>query len=55
MKKSLYVYICIVLFAVSGFAQSNVNKPTILKPTYFDVSPPLRDMVQNPNAKVDMT
>jgi hypothetical protein len=55
MKKLIYLFICFVLFANSGFSQSNTNNPIIIKANYFDVSPPLRDMVQNVSAKVDMS
>jgi hypothetical protein len=55
MKKNLYLFICIVLFANPGFSQQESGKPTVIKASYFDISPPLRDLVQDPNAKVDMT
>jgi hypothetical protein len=38
-----------------GFSQETKNKPVVIKPDYFDVSPPLRDMVQDANAKIDMS
>lgn len=37
----------------SGFAQNGVSKPLVQKPTYFDISPPLRDMVKYAPEKVD--
>jgi hypothetical protein len=55
MKKIFYLFICIILIANYGFSQQQSDKPIVIKANYFDISPPLRDMVQDPNAKVDMT
>ncbi|MEI6901073.1 MAG: hypothetical protein WCL00_14450, partial [Bacteroidota bacterium] len=43
------------LFVVNlGFAQSAERiKPIIINPCYYDVSPPLKEMFQDANAKVD--
>jgi len=57
MKKILYLFIGF-LFLVNvsqAQSQSDVGKPIVIKPNYFDISPPLRDMLQDPNAKVDMS
>ena len=55
MKKLIYLFICFVLSANLGFSQNDLSKPIIIKANYFDVSPPLRDMVQDVNAKADMS
>lgn len=55
MKKILYLFIFVFLVLNLGFSQGQSDKPTVLKPTYFDISPPLRDMVQQPSTQVDMT
>ena len=55
MKKLIYLFICFVSFVNLGFSQENSNKPVIIKSNYFDVSPPLRDMIQDVNAKADMS
>jgi Secretion system C-terminal sorting domain len=58
MKKILYLFIgfcSLVILSQAQNTQSNGGKPIIMKASYFDISPPLRDMVQNPSAKVDKT
>jgi hypothetical protein len=55
MKKLIYLSICFGLFVNLGFSQENPGKPVIMKSTYFDISPPLRDMVQDVNAKADQS
>ena len=53
MKKCLTIFI-ILLFGVNfSFAQDELQKPTVSKAVYFDVSPPLRDMVQQSDASID--
>lgn len=42
----LFVSLCMIQF---GFSQDEPLKPTVIKANYFDVSPPLRDMVQKAN------
>ena len=46
-----------LLFAVVNFsfAQDEALKPTVMKPVYFDISPPLRDMVQKSDAIIDQS
>lgn len=56
MKKILYLLIGFFILLNVSQAQnkkSEVGKPIVIKPCYFDISPPLRDMYQNPNVKVD--
>jgi hypothetical protein len=55
MKKMFYIFICFVFFVNPGFSQNGTSKPIVIKANYFDVSPPLRDMVQDVNAKIDMS
>jgi hypothetical protein len=53
MKKILSLIGVLALFITSGFAQNDVSKPIVHNPVYFDVSPPLRDMVKYAPAKAD--
>ncbi len=55
MKKIIYVLFVLILYSSFTIAQNDVSKPIIRKPVYFDVSPPLRDMVQIPASKVDQS
>jgi hypothetical protein len=56
MKNIFYLFIgffFLVTFSHAQQVQTDVGKPIVIKPNYFDVSPPLRDMYQNPKAKID--
>ncbi len=55
MKKPIYLLLILLIIVTSGFSQTKeVHKPTLVqKAIYFDVSPPLRDMVQVPATKAD--
>jgi hypothetical protein len=53
MKKILSLVGILSLFITAGFAQNDVSKPIVHKPVYFDVSPPLRDMVKYAPRKAD--
>ena len=55
MKKILYLLISFCLCLNLGFSQEQSEKPTVLSPNYFDISPPLRDMIQQASSTVDMT
>jgi len=55
MKRFLSLFIMLLFCAGFVAAQTEVSKPIVVKATYFDVSPPLRDMVKKMPAKVDMT
>jgi hypothetical protein len=55
MKNRFLLFFWFVLLASPGYLQNNADKPIVIKPNYFDVSPPLRDMVQNTKAKIDMS
>jgi hypothetical protein len=52
----LSAFFVLFLFCVNmAFAQSEASGPFVSRAVYFDVSPPLRDMVKMSNDKVDMT
>jgi len=53
MKKIFLLLGVFCLIITVGFAQNGPSKPIVQKPVYFDVSPPLRDMVKYAPAKVD--
>lgn len=52
MKKILLLVSCIFMMNVA-FSQDQPSKPIVLKPVYFDVSPPLTDMIKIAPAKAD--
>ena len=50
MKKVSFALLMMVLWINYSFTQNNISAPIVQMPVYFDVSPPLRDMVQrNPH------
>ena len=51
-KKNLFSFLFILLYSLS-FGQSTSLVPRVDQPVYFDISPPLRDMVQNASLKTD--
>jgi len=52
--KKLQTLLLSLLFLVNfGFSQSQSGKPTVIKASYFDVSPPLRDIVKQYSAEAD--
>ncbi|MFH1159818.1 MAG: T9SS type A sorting domain-containing protein [bacterium] len=54
--KKLLLLLPGMFISISGLlAQGEISKPILIQATYFDVSPPLRDMVQDTNAKADMS
>ena len=55
MKRSATFLFIMFMTMITAHAQDGVSGPIVIKATYFDVSPPLRDMVILPGAKVDMT
>ena len=55
MKKHFTLFLSSLIFLGYAMAQEEVSVPVVGKATYFDVSPPLRDMVQSTNEKVDRT
>ncbi len=44
MKKKLFLILIAAVVAVSGFSQDRSEPTLVMEATYFDVSPPLRDM-----------
>lgn len=56
MKRTITMFLAgLLLTALSVSAQSDASGPVVMYPVYFDVSPPLRDMVKQAPSKVDMT
>lgn len=55
MKKLVSLFAVLMMFSIISIAQNDVSKPITSKPVYFDVSPPLRDMVQLAAAKADQS
>jgi hypothetical protein len=56
MKNFFYPFMgffFMVSFGQALQAQTEVGKPIVIKPNYFDISPPFRDMFQDPNVKID--
>jgi len=53
MKKYLTFFLIVIACENLSFAQQESQQPKVLKPTYFDISPPLREMVQKSDAIVD--
>ena len=53
MKTSIYFFLLLFFCVNLAFTQNEVSKVTVIKPTYFDISPPLRDMAVLPTSKVD--
>ena len=52
--KKIFSLILIPGFCMNfAFGQNNVTGPIVQYPVYFDVSPPLRDMIKNPPPKAD--
>ena len=49
------LFLLLLLITFSGKAQNAALKPVVLKPVYFDVSPPLRDLQNLPVTKADLT
>ena len=55
MKNLFLLIMGMVISIGSLFAQEEIFKPIVSKATYFDISPPLRDMLQDTTAKADMS
>ena len=56
MRKSIYLLASLLFFFQLNRAQepqNTVGKPIVIQPCYFDISPPLREAFQDPNARVD--
>jgi len=55
MKKYLTIFLLLLSCMNFSYAQQDVQKATVMHPVYFDISPPLRDMVQKSDATVDLS
>ncbi|TSA30182.1 MAG: T9SS C-terminal target domain-containing protein [Bacteroidetes bacterium] len=55
MKKLFLLFLGMIISIGTVVAQEGSLKPIVTQATYFDISPPLRDMVQDTNATVDMS
>lgn len=54
MKKNLFLLILLFYCVSMGFSQQKeVLKPVVSRPVYFDISPPLRDMIKTFPKKAD--
>ncbi len=53
MKKHLTLILLLLLGENFSFAQQEVQKPTVITACYFDISPPLRDLIQKSDAITD--
>lgn len=53
MKKIFILVLFLFLGMNYSFAQKEAQKPTVIKANYFDISPPLRDMMQKSDAITD--
>lgn len=53
MRKIFTLCLLAAAAAVPVFAQNKPAAPKVDKPVYFDISPPLRDLVQNPSVRYD--
>jgi hypothetical protein len=53
MKNILTIFVLFLLGVNFSFAQEEVLRPTADLPVYFDISPPLRDMIQLPPVRLD--
>ena len=55
MKTFLSIFLLLFVSLNFSFAQEEVQKATVMRATYFDISPPLRDMVQKSDAIHDQS
>ncbi|MCX6306322.1 MAG: T9SS type A sorting domain-containing protein [Bacteroidetes bacterium] len=52
--KKIFIFSLFLLLGMNfSFGQQETQKPVVIKANYFDVSPPLRDMVQKSDAIID--
>ena len=53
--KKLFLLFLGIFFSIGGlFSQDEISQPIVSKAVYFDISPPLRDMVQMDPGETDM-
>lgn len=55
MKKCLTFLLLLFAGMNLTFSQEDAQKPTVMQPVYFDISPPLRDMVQKSDTVADLS
>ena len=55
MKNILILLFGFLMIAGGGYSQTGPEKPIVIKANYFDVSPPLRDMILQNTTKADLT
>ncbi len=55
MKKLFLLFLGMIISFGNLIAQDGISQPIVTKAVYFDISPPLRDMVQDTNAFPDMS
>jgi len=55
MKRVFFLLLGMIISAGSLIAQGDISRPIVVKAAYFDVSPPLRDMVQMDPGEIDRT
>jgi hypothetical protein len=53
MKKIFLLSLLLFLGMSFSMAQQDNQKPVVIKANYFDISPPLRDMIQQSDAMID--
>ena len=55
MKKQITLFVAFMLFAALSYSQQEASKPIVIKASYFDISPPLREMVKTFPSKADLS
>ncbi len=55
MKKHVTFFVAFLLLAAFSYSQEEAPKPIVINACYFDVSPPLREMVKNLPPVADMS
>ena len=53
--KNLYLLIILLSGLTATAQQQTISPASVQKPIYFDVSPPLRDMIDFEHIKVDLS
>ncbi len=55
MKKQLLLFVALILLTATAYSQQEASKPIVITATYFDISPPLRDMIKTLPSNADAT
>jgi len=53
MKKQFLLFVALILIAATTYSQQEASKPIVISATYFDISPPLRDLIKTLPSKAD--